>query len=193
MTYQGIVYISNEIRFVLETARQVNLAAQNASLAARRAGNALGFQAVSTELKFFSQGLAKTMIEMSGDIQSIAQGVSGSYRQRRFTRHYETTHQITGEVSVLKNARERADQRHCRTMAMLVERIQRLGMQLARSMRICSNGRALARSAMIEATTGGEWEGMLKNVAYDIERTIEEIHGRLKYIGTRLKNEQGTL
>ena len=46
---------------------------------------------------------------------------------------------------------------------------------------------------MIEATSGGEWEVMLRNVAFDIERTIVEVNDRLKFIGTRLNTEQELL
>ena len=190
MTYKGVVYISNEIRFVLNTARQVNLAAQNASLAARRAGNARGFQAVSSELKTFSQGLAKAMGEMSADILAIAQGVSGGYREQRLSRHFETAHRLSGDAAELADVLLRVGQRRYENRALLSERLQRLSGELSRSMRLCSNGRALARSAMIEATSGGESEGMLRNVAQDIERTIEDVHVRLKVIGTRLNNEQ---
>jgi hypothetical protein len=192
MTYKGIVYISNEIRFVLNTARQVNIAAQNASLAARRAGNALGFQAVSSELKTFSQMLAKAMDEMSSDILAISQGVSRTYRESRMFRQMEIAQQMCADTHLLADVMNRLENRRCENKTVLNERLQLLALQLARSMRLCSSGRALARSAMIEATCGGESEGMLKNVAHDIERTIEDIHTRLKTIGTRLKNEQTT-
>jgi len=66
---------------VLDTARQVNLAAQNDSLAARRAGNARGFQAVSSELKVFCQGVGTVLNELSMDILGISEGVSGGYSQ----------------------------------------------------------------------------------------------------------------
>jgi hypothetical protein len=191
MTYQGIVYIGNEIRFVLNTSRQVNLAAQNASLAARRAGNARGFQAVSSELKTFSQELAKAMGEMSVDILAIAEGVSSGYRELRLLRQFETANRLSGDGTVLTDVLLHVGRRRSNNSAVLAERMQRLGLQLTRSMRLCSNGRALARSAMIEATCGGESEDMLRNVAHDIERTIEDIHVRLKTIGTRLNNEQG--
>jgi hypothetical protein len=46
---------------------------------------------------------------------------------------------------------------------------------------------------MIEATSGGEWEAMLRNVASDIEHTIVEVNDRLKLIGTRLNTEQESL
>lgn len=190
MTYKGIVYISNEIRFILDTSRQVNLAAQNASLVARRAGNARGFQAVAAELKVFSQGLAKAMHEMSQDILGIAQDVSGSYSQLRFSNYYAAAAQQASTVALLGYVREQAQQRRLGILNAMAEKLGELLQRLARSMRICSNGRALARSAMIEATSGGEWEGMLRNVAQDIERTIVQIHERLKLIGKCLNSEQ---
>lgn len=193
MTYEGIVYISNEVRFVLDTARQVNLAAQNASLAARRAGNARGFQAVSSELKVFSQGLAKAMNEMSMDILGISEGVSGRYRQLRFSNYYKTTNKMAGDINGLQNAMDLSRSRQEKATTLLGEKIHHLGVQVSNSMRICRSGLILARAAMIEATSGGEWEEMLRNVAFDIERTIVEVNDRLKFIGTRLNTEQELL
>ena len=43
MTYQDIAQISESIRFVMHTSRQVSLTSLNASLAARKAGNVRGF------------------------------------------------------------------------------------------------------------------------------------------------------
>jgi DNA-binding ferritin-like protein len=192
MTYEGIVIISNEIRYVLDTARQVNLAAQNASLAARRAGNVRGFQAVSAELKLFSQGLATAMHEMSQDIHGIAQLVSSIYRHQRYAGYFAQAARQTGEAGLLTQVRAATEQRHHQILDAQAERLQRLEGQLVRSVRICSNGRALARSAMIEAASGGEWEQMLKNVAGDIEHTIADVHERLKLIGNRLNLEQTT-
>ena len=191
MTYQGIVFISNEIRFVLNTARQVNLAAQNASLAARRAGNAWGFQAVVAELKGFSQGLARAMGGMAVDIHSIARGVSGDRHQRRYCEHYAIALGQLDNTDLLETALVRVGQRRARMLAALLERILGLQLQVKQSLRLCSNGRALARAARIEATYGGSFEAMLRNVALDIERTIGEIHARLRNIEARLNNERG--
>lgn len=193
MTYQGIVYIGNEIRYVLETARQVNLAAQNASLAARRAGNVLGFQAVSVELKSFSQGLAAEMDKMSTDILGIAHCVSAGYRQQRRAGHYHSAETLAGNVAALAQAQLRVASRNEVMRAALGERVYTLAQQLRRSIQRCGNGRALARSAMIEARGGGESEQMLRNVAHDIERTIEDVYRRLKLIAARLYNEQESM
>lgn len=190
MTYTGIVYISNEIRYVLETAYKVNLAAQNASLAARRAGNARGFQAVSAELKFFSQGLARTMGEMAGDIHAIAQRVSEHYRQQRSSRFFANIVELTGEIPAVKQAHARTWRRQVSALNELIDKIGQFALRLARSIHLCSSGRSLARSAKIEATSGGEWELMLRNVAGDIEDTIEDMHMRLKSIAVRLNQEK---
>jgi hypothetical protein len=189
MTYQGIVYISNEIRFVLETARQVNLAAQNASLAARRAGNALGFQAVSVELKKFSQVLAGAMSGMSNNILAMASGVSRAYREERYAKLYRVTQDMLSDQQKIEHALSTAKNRHNSSMGVLRTRMMELDLQVVQSMKVCNNGRALSRSALIEATRGGDMENMLRNVAHDIERTIEDIYSRLKKIGVRLMNE----
>lgn len=189
MTYQDIVYLSNEIRFVLTTSRQVNLTAQNASLAARRAGNVRGFQVVSAELKSFSQGLAHSMREMAGDILAIAQNVSADYRHQRLYRHQQATLRISGDADVLVKVLAGADIRREDLHGLMGVHLLRLDVRLSWALRLCNNGRVLARSALIEATAGDVAEAMLRNVAQDIERTVEDTHGRLKRIGTRLRQE----
>jgi hypothetical protein len=189
MTYQSIVHISNEIRFILHTSRQVNLAAQNASLAARRAGNAWGFQAVSIELKTFSQQLGGAMGLMSGDIHAIAQGVSANYRRHRIFRHQQITLKNSAPSAALTSAFARSDDQLKAIGKLLAGRLRGLEMRVAQSLRLCNNGRALARSAMIEATGGGASQGILRHVAHDIEHTIEDIHQRLKNIGTCLRHD----
>ena len=190
MKYQSIIYISNEIRFVMNTSRQVNLAAQNASLAARRAGNVLGFQAVSSELKTFSQGLTDSMSGMETDILAIAQGVSGIYRQQRMYCHQQAAKDNCEDNEVLINSLSHAEHRQNKLRNTFDEQLRLLQRRLVRSQQLCNNGRALARSALIEASTGGEAECILKNVAHDIERTIEDIYARLKNVGNCLQNEQ---
>lgn len=187
VTYQDMVHISNEIRAVLDTARQVNLAAQNASLASRRAGNARGFQAVANELKAFSQQLASAMDGMAGDILLLAQGVSADFRQSHQLRLFRKIGDQRNDCPQLAQACERVS--GIQTEHRRVQNIQvtELLVRLGRSLRLCMNGRTLARSAQIEATAGGSFEAMLRKVARDMERTIEEIHVRLQRIGTNLQ------
>lgn len=189
MTYQNIVHIGNEIRFVLNTSRQVNLAAQNASLAARRAGDARGFQAVSVELKTFSQQLGEAMGHMADDIQTIAQGVSANYRQRRMHNFQYTAGKKSEPSGALDRALLRSEERLKAIAHDLAGNLQELEMRVEKSLRLCNNGRALARSAMIESTSGGASLGLLRNVARDIERTIEDIHLRLKKVRSFLNND----
>lgn len=193
MTYQGIVSISNEVRFVLDTTREVNLAAQNASLAARRAGNVRGFQAVSSALKAFSQELAHDMSRMSAEILAIAEVVSMDYRLRRFSRYFSSIVADSAQGELLDQTLEGVGRHRSGVMNELDGRLSRLGPTLERSLRLCSKGRALARSATIEAAYGGESENMLKNVAHAIERTIEDIYARLKVIGMSLHNKQDAI
>jgi len=65
MKYKNIIELSNNIRCILETSRQLQLASVNAALAARRVGNVRGFQAVAGELKVFSHKLENEMSAMS--------------------------------------------------------------------------------------------------------------------------------
>ncbi len=187
MTYQSIVAISNEVRFVLNTTYQVNLTAQNASLAARRAGNVRGFQAVASSLKVFSQELADAMNAMSEEILAMARDVSLDYRLRRNCSFFASALGVAMDDMTLENALEGVSRQRASVMDQLCRRTQHLGPRLQSSLRLCSKGRALARSATIEAAYGGSSESLLRNVAHSIERTIEEIHQRLKAIIASLK------
>ena len=158
MTYQGIVYISNEIRQVLNTSREVKLSAQNASLAARRAGRVLGFQTVSAELMIFGEGLGNAMSEMAGNILSVAEGVSGISSHKRSHKYLQVAHTINGKSELLTETLKRVEHREAGLGDVLSERLRRLEKRLFRALRLCNNGRALVSSAKIEASSGGEWE-----------------------------------
>jgi hypothetical protein len=186
MVYQDIILISNDIRSILDTSRQSHLAAINAALAARRAGNVKGFEAVAGEVKAFSLLLTTAMHEMSVHILAVSQAVSNLYRQRHSLRNHEGAYersQNSGLVAVLTHAKAR--QRNLN--AVLLEQVQRLAYQVVLALRLCLTGRNLARAAMVEAAYGGEATGMLKNVASDIETTIDAIQVRLKAIHQRIR------
>lgn len=184
------MYLSNEIRFVLNTSRLVNLAAQNASLAARRAGKVRGFQAVTVELKTFSQKLSGAMEKMSWDVMAIVKVVSAGYKLQRAYHYQQATFRIAGASSDLASVLASGESSQDNIRTDLVMRKKSLEQHLIDSQGLCNNGRALARSALIEASSGGDSEVMLRNVAQDIVSTIEDIHARLRSIGLRLRNDQ---
>lgn len=186
MQYQDIIHISNDIRFILDTSRQAHLAAINAALAARRAGNVKGFEAVAGELKSFSLRLTTAMDEMAIHILAVSQAVSNLYRQRHSLRNHEGAYRLSqgsGHGAIV--AREKARQHSLNEM--LLGQVNRLVFFVIRALRLCLTGRNLARSAMVEAAYGSEASGMLKNVASAIEATVDSIYGRLKAIHQRIQ------
>lgn len=186
MRYQDIIFICNNIRSILDTSRRSHLAAINASLVARRAGNSKGFKAVAIELKAFSLRLMEAMREMSVQILVVSEAVSNLYRQRHSLRNHEEAYsrsQSSVQVTILA----RANARQNGLSAALLKHVKQLAQLVIRALRMCLIGRNLARAAMVEAAYGGATTGMLKNVAIDIESTIESIHGQLKAIHLRIQ------
>lgn len=191
MDYRCIVLISNEVRCVLDIARQVSLAAQNAGLASRRAGNVRGFQAVALAVKMFSLELADAMDDMALQMLRITHGVSQQSRLQRFSGHFVRARDNGAQGTRVETALDALEQRRSGVQLALERQLEDLQASLRLSLRLCGNGRALARSATIEAAYGGQSEQLLKNAARSIEGTIEDIHARLKAIAARLQQTTG--
>lgn len=189
MDFKGVVHIRNEICHVFGTARQVLMAAQNASLMAHRAGRAQGFHAVVNELKGFSHSLEMGMERIQENMQGVVAHVAFAYREARYVHLHERTQGMLGSDDtsmVMVLARKRLQEHE----KQLSERIGNLKRQIAQSVRLCNNGRVLACSARIESVADEEHEAKLSTVAHEIESVIEDIYARLKSITTWLANRE---
>lgn len=186
MTYSDIVFIGNEVRFILNTTYNINLAAQNASLAARNGGNIKGFQVVANELKNFSNKLAGAMDILAKDIFKISESVSMIYKEQRVLNIFQDTTNRLNDINVLQDVIQQANTRYDEIYDLLQERLINLEKFLTRSLKEYGRGMSLARSALIESSVDSISVTMLKNVARDLERTINDIFVRLKTIEKRV-------
>lgn len=173
----AIVRIGEGIRGVVDTAREVNLAALNAMLSSRRGGdNAVGFRVASAELRGISTRLMEAMQGLTLLVSSMVNEVAQRQRKQRnqdyFGRIQDSQARVTGRLSEI--------------LGMQVAEVDRLGMLLGqsrrdlhtkatRALRLCDQGMTLSRSALIEAAYGGESAPALRQVAEHLAQSIQSV------------------
>ncbi len=175
-----VVALNEEIKAVVDISRGLGLEAINAMLVSRRAGESVkGFGVVSTELRAFSGRLATMMASLSADIAGLVQGVADLSREDRQYRALAEAHKTCDDCRGLEAALTRFNSARVRAATDNRQAWARAHLGLLRSLKLCDNGRALARGAKIEAVYGGNMSGELGQAGLAIERTIERIRDRL--------------
>lgn len=175
-----VIALNEELKAVLQVSREVELEAINAMLAARRAGDAVrGFGVVSSELRNFSGRLSGFMTDLSADISMLVHGVADLTRSRNMRRHLANAHQSCGGCAGLLPALAQMDQALARAADANTRGWLRVRKGIRHSVRLCDAGRALSRSARIEAVYGGAMRDELVQAGMAMEATIERIRGRL--------------
>jgi hypothetical protein len=182
------VQLNEEIKRVTRIAREVNLAAFNAMLTAKKAGgHVAGFAVVSSELRVFSGRMTAEMGELSKLIFRLVATVASMQKELRMRRHFSNAACASGKAAhFLSQYLARKDgelEAVRRNIALERDRLRR---RLDRSLRLCDMGRALSRSARIEAVYGGEMTASLAQVSRHAEATVEEAVAILKRVETRL-------
>jgi len=175
-----VVALSEEIKCINDVARNVGLEAVNTMLVARRsAASVKGFGVVSTELRLFSGKLSANMGELVEDIALLVRDVAELARKAELQRMLYAAHTACGGCREMEQAlrdMEIAMRQTRYESARIWEKVARC---LQRSLRLCDMGRALARSARIEAVYGGGSSRELTQSGRNIEETIERIRMRL--------------
>lgn len=173
----AIVRIGEGIRGVVDTAREVNLAALNAMLSSRRGGdNAVGFRVASAELRGISTRLMEAMQGLTLLVSSMVNEVAQRQRKQRnqdyFRRVQGSRDRVGGLLSeIFGKQKEEVDR-----LSMLLGQSRRdLHMKASRALRLCDLGLILSRSALIEATYGGESAPALKQVAEQLAQSIHSV------------------
>jgi len=175
-----VVALNEEIKAVVEVSRGLGLEAINAMLVSRRAGDSVkGFAVVSTELRSFSHRLATLMDGLAGDLAALVHGVADVSRRAYVRGHLAATDGAGRHGSELGAAVSRIDLAMATTAMANGHAWSQVRRTLLRSLKLCDNGRALARGARIEAVYGGAMSADLAQAGQAIERTIERIRERL--------------
>lgn len=170
----AIVRIGDGIRCVVDTAREVNLAALNAMLSSRRGGNnAVGFRVASAELRGISTRLTESMQGLTVLVSSMVNEVAQRQRKQRyqdFFRQVEDSQaRVTSRLSEI--TREQEDEK-ARLSLLLGQRRRDLHLKASQALRLCDQGLTLSRSALIEAAYGGESAPALRQVAEQLAQSI---------------------
>lgn len=183
-----VVSANEEIKKVIRISAEVNLVALNAMLVAKRSGaKSRGFAVVSSELRVFSRNLESAMTGLGVLIFGLVRDAAAMQKQNRERRHFctamaqgEKAHELVGPMLLRKEETIRE------TGQAIRQDWHMLQLQLSRALQLCETGGSLSRSAKIEAVYGGDMSVTLKQVAYQIEQTINDIFATLKILRLQL-------
>lgn len=183
-----VVRTNEEIKKVIRISSGVNLVALNAMLIAKRSGErSRGFAVVSSELRVFSRNLEGAMTGLGALIFGLVRDAAAMRKQ-----HHEQRHLLNIRVrerqtpEFIKPALARMEERMRKTAGEIGRDWHQLRLQLNRVLQLCETGGSLSRSAKIEAVYGGDMSATLKQVASQIEETVNEIFSTLKLLRTQL-------
>ena len=183
-----VVKANEDIKKVIRISSGVNLVALNAMLIAKRSGErSRGFAVVSSELRVFSRKLEGAMTGLGALIFGLIRDAA-AMRKQHHERHHLLNIQARGQQmrKLMGPVLARMDERMQKTGEEIGRDWHQLRLQLNRVLQLCESGGSLSRSAKIEAVYGGDMSATLKQVANQIEETVNEIFSILKLLRTQL-------
>lgn len=183
-----VVKANEDIKKVIRISSGVNLVALNAMLTAKRSGErSRGFAVVSAELRVFSRKLAGAMAGLGGLIFNLTRDAAAMRKQHHERRHLFNIHAQKHTMrELMEPVLARMDERMRETGEKVERDWCKLRIELGRVLQLCETGGSLSRSAKIEAVYGGDMSVTLKQVANQIEETVNEIFSILKLLRTQL-------
>ena len=186
-----VVKANEDIKKVIRISSGVNLVALNAMLVAKRSGErSRGFAVVSSELRVFSRKLEGAMTGLGALIFELVRDAAAMRKQYHERRHLLNILARGQQMRKLAEpALARMDERMHKTGEKIGRDWHKLGLQLNRVLQLCESGGSLSRSAKIEAVYGGDMSATLKQVANQIEETVNEIFSTLKLLRMQLAEQ----
>lgn len=183
-----VVKANEDIKKVIRISSGVNLVALNAMLIAKRSGEkSRGFAVVSSELRVFSRNLEGAMTGLGALIFELVRDAAAMRKQYQERRHLLNIHTRGQQMrELMEPVLARMDERMHKTVGEIGRDWHQLRLQLNRVLQLCETGGSLSRSAKIEAVYGGDMSATLKQVANQIEETVNEIFSTLKLLRTQL-------
>ena len=183
-----VVKANEDIKKVIRISSGVNLVALNAMLTAKRAGErSRGFAVVSSELRVFSRKLEGAMTGLGALVFQLVKDASAMRKQHHERRHLLNIHAQKHPMrELMEPVLARMDERMHKTGEEIERDWSKLRLQLNRVLQLCEAGGSLSRSAKIEAVYGGDMSITLKQVANQIEETVNEIFSTLKLLRSQL-------
>lgn len=176
------VRINEEIKYVLDASRQINLVALNALLTARKAGaRSLGFAVVARQLRELSRELEMAMESLDQAVSDLVSNIANAMKDVRMLHYVDLAGGIDGaDAACLLRMEAALDGRARRRQDIIGQDWGRMAFTLTRILRLSEKGGVLSRSAKIEAAHGGEMAAVLTQVANRVEETILDITQRLR-------------
>lgn len=183
-----VVKANEDIKKVIRISSGVNLVALNAMLIAKRSGErSRGFAVVSSELRVFSRKLEGAMTGLGVLIFELVRDTAAMRKQHHERRHLLNIQAREQQMrKLMEPVLARMDERRHETGKQIDRDWHQLRLQLNRVLQLCETGGSLSRSAKIEAVYGGDMSATLKQVANQIEETVNEIFSTLKLLRTQL-------
>lgn len=183
-----VVKANEDIKKVIRISSEVNLVALNAMLIAKRSGEkSRGFAVVSSELRVFSRKLEGAMTGLGALIFALVRDAAAMRKQHHERRHLLNIRAHGPQMGeLMEPVLARVDKRMRETGEEMARDWHKLQLQLNRVLQLCETGGSLSRSAKIEAVYGGDMSATLKQVANQIEETVNEIFSTLKLLRAQL-------
>lgn len=185
---ESVALAQEEIKRIFATTEAVSLAATNASLVAKRAGaSSVGFAVVARELRFFAERLGRDMHELTSSIfVLIGMVASRMQRSRRMDRLCAACQGGSQAEQYLVETCSRSleglhSQQDCIRALSLSLRLA-----FARAEKQCLMGQAVERAAKIEAAYGCAFQPVLRQIAMEVEGTIEDLLLGVRTLGAML-------
>lgn len=184
INYSNVTHINETIKQIVNISRQVNLAALNAMFLSRKGGNrTVGFAAVTTEMRKFSNGLNQQMQRLADSLTKLIYVLSLCKKAEHTSSLMHRALDLSGPLlqdDVRKNIVDRIETNITDISLQIDATTQNVFKQLEQSETICNVGQNLAVLAKIESQSGGEYEAALMNVSNTIEEIILRIESNLQ-------------
>jgi hypothetical protein len=184
-----VVAVNEDIKKVIRIAEQIDLAAINAMLIAKKVGQGQsGFSVVSAELRNFSHLLGNAMQQLQQRVAEMVNMMAQAIGAAKMLALLQETQRGLPASAIWEEVLARRLQARRDNQAAAEQLHGKLLHALARAEKLCAMGLALSYSAKVEAVYGGERSDALKQVSADAERAIADILHTLKGLSLQLEH-----
>lgn len=184
-----VVAVNEDIKKIIRIAEQIDLAAINAMLIAKKIGHGQsGFSVVSAELRNFSHLLGNSMQQLQQRVAEMVNMMAEAIRAAKMLALLQETGRALPDSALWEPVLARRLQARHDNQSAAEQLHGRLQLALSRAEKLCVMGLALSYSAKVEAVYGGERSDALKQVSADAERSIADILHTLKGLGLQLEH-----
>jgi hypothetical protein len=173
---QEVMTMNEYIKRVIRISRELDMAALNAILMARRAdGGAAGFRVAAAELRVFGARLGQDMAQLGALIYELVGRSAALLKQERRLALIERTGVLDGGRSLPADLLDRKRGEIQSVRAAVEGNKYGLVRRLDHAHRLCDLGRSLSRNAAVEATYAGAMTPLLTQVSSRAGAAVDEV------------------